>query len=278
MGRTTSVVFSPTYLGVTLDRTLSFRRHIEKTKAKVSTRNNLLHKLTSSKWGANPHTLRTTALALCYSTAEYAAPVWERSSHAHKLDVVLNQTCRIISGCLKPTISGHLHLLSGIAPPAIRRATASRIERSKQQMDPRHPMFGLEAPTSRLKSRKSFLTSTAPLEGSASQDRISRWKTGLSEREKELLIEPKEHLPPGSDLPWPTWKSLNRLRTLVGRCQTNMLRWGFSDGSDLCRCGAQHTMAHLLVCPDLQSPCDMRDLSSADTIAIECANYWKDII
>ena len=72
----------PKYLGVTLDRTLSYKEHIHNTKMKVATRNNLLRKLSNSKWGANASTIRTTALALCYSVAEYAAPVWARSSHA----------------------------------------------------------------------------------------------------------------------------------------------------------------------------------------------------
>ena len=44
---------------------------------KVVTRNYLLKILASSKWGTNATTIRTTALALCYSIAEYAAPVWE---------------------------------------------------------------------------------------------------------------------------------------------------------------------------------------------------------
>ena len=54
---------------------------------KVATPNNLLTKLATSKWGANPSTIRKkTALALSYSTAEYAAPVWARSAHAKNLD------------------------------------------------------------------------------------------------------------------------------------------------------------------------------------------------
>ena len=43
---------------------------------------------------ATPTPLRSYALALCYSAAEYACPVWERSTHAKKLDVTLNETCR----------------------------------------------------------------------------------------------------------------------------------------------------------------------------------------
>ena len=36
------------------------------TRMKVATRNNLLRKLSNSKWGAIASTIRTTALALCY--------------------------------------------------------------------------------------------------------------------------------------------------------------------------------------------------------------------
>ena len=103
----------PVYLGVTLDRTLSYKAHIEKTKKKVGTRNNIIRKLRTSKWGATPTTLRSSALALCYSAAEYACPVWERSTHAKKVDATLNETCRMITGCLKPT---NTNRMPGIAP------------------------------------------------------------------------------------------------------------------------------------------------------------------
>ena len=63
------------YLGVTLDRTLSYKKHIHNTKMKVATRSYLLKKLSNSKWGCNARTIRTTSLALSYSAAEYACPV-----------------------------------------------------------------------------------------------------------------------------------------------------------------------------------------------------------
>ena len=110
----------PKYLGVTLDRTLSNKQHIHNTKMKVATPNNLLRKLSSSKWGTNANTIRTTALTLSYSVAEYAAPVSARSAHAYKLDSELNSACRAITGCLKPTNVEELYLLSGIVPPSIR--------------------------------------------------------------------------------------------------------------------------------------------------------------
>ena len=72
-------IVHPKYLGVTVDRTLSYKQHIHNTNINVATRNNLLKKLTSSKWGTNASTIRTTMLTLCYSIEEYAAPVWTRS-------------------------------------------------------------------------------------------------------------------------------------------------------------------------------------------------------
>ena len=93
----------PVYLGVTLDRTLSYKQHIMKVKGKTAARNNILKKLSNTKWGTSPSTIKTTTLALSYSTAEYACPVWERSMHAEKIDPVLNEACRLITGCLKPT-------------------------------------------------------------------------------------------------------------------------------------------------------------------------------
>ena len=143
----------PVYLGVTLDRTLSYKAHIEKTKKKVGTRNNIIRKLRTSKWGATPTTLRSSALALCYSAAEYACPVWERSTHAKKLDATLNETCRMITGCLKPTNTNSLPVLAGIAPSDIRRAVASRTERTRQTTDQRHPLNGHLGVVPRLKSR-----------------------------------------------------------------------------------------------------------------------------
>ena len=55
---------NPVYLGVTLDRSLTYHEHLKKTAAKVSTRNNLLCKLAGTSWGASAQTLKTTALAL----------------------------------------------------------------------------------------------------------------------------------------------------------------------------------------------------------------------
>ena len=123
---------NPTYLGVALDRMLAYRVHITKTKGKVSSRNATIQKLTHFQWGADPSTIHTAALALSYLAAEYACPVWERSKHERNQDSTLNEYCWIITGCLEPTRTDHLHILAGIASPGIRRAVSSQSEQVRQ--------------------------------------------------------------------------------------------------------------------------------------------------
>jgi len=105
----------PTYLGVTLDRTLSYREHLTKTAGKLKNRNNLLMKLASS---TSANTLRSSALPLCYSAAEYCTPVWSCSAHTSQVDVQLNSTMQLISGTLSSTPLPWLPVLSNIEPPA----------------------------------------------------------------------------------------------------------------------------------------------------------------
>ncbi|KAI5747757.1 hypothetical protein M8J77_018197 [Diaphorina citri] len=95
--------FHPKYLGVFLDRSLTFKEHLSKTALKVQSRNNLIQKLTNTSWGAKASCLRTSALSLVYSTAEYASPVWLQSCHTHKIDVQINSAMRLITGTAQPT-------------------------------------------------------------------------------------------------------------------------------------------------------------------------------
>ena len=134
---------TPTYLGVKLDRQLTYRQHLELVCAKVSSRNNLLRRLAGTSWGTRTPTLRTTALALVYSAAEYAAPAWCRSSHTKKLDTTLNDTLRIITGCLRPTPTEMLPVLSGIAPATIRREHHTYKLVNKASLDNEHLLHNI---------------------------------------------------------------------------------------------------------------------------------------
>ena len=73
-GKLLTYSHKPVCLGVTQDRCLKYKHHIAKTKAKTGARNSILKKLANTNWGTDARTIRTTALALCFSSAEYASP------------------------------------------------------------------------------------------------------------------------------------------------------------------------------------------------------------
>ena len=206
----------------TMERVTSYMQMIYVSQMKVATRNNLLSKLSNSKWGANTSTIRTTALALCYSVAEYAALVCARSSHAQKLNPELNSACRSVTGCLKPTNVEDLYLLAGIAPLDIRRDVCARVERTKQETNEAHSLYGQNPAERKLKLRNCFLRSVKPADFPPKVIRCSAWLRRLQAIPHRATVNLVESLAKGFDRPWTTWRCLNRLRTGFTCSKTEM--------------------------------------------------------
>ena len=208
--------------------------------------------------------------------------MWESFTHAKKLDATLNETCRMITGCLKATNTKSLPILAGIASSDIRRAVASRTERTRQTTDERHPLDGHLGVVPRLKSRKSFIRCTEPINTTAKAAHMELWSERLEalDASVHLNISADEHLPAGAEKPWTTWKALNRLRTQVGRSRVNMQKSGYSNETDTCDCGIRQTMQHniIQICPPMNTPCSTQDLTTVNGNAIGCARHWEGTI
>ena len=115
-----------------------------------------------------PSILRTSALRLVYNAAEYASPVWCRNTHTKQVDVLLNDTLRIISGCLKQNRRELLPVLSGIQPAQQRREHSTFKLDLQAQLNTNHPLHALvrsaQFPgTQRLHSRHPFRRHAAAL-------------------------------------------------------------------------------------------------------------------
>ena len=102
----------PKYLGATLGRSLTYRRHLESLHKKLTSRVAPLRRL------AGATTLRTSTLTLVHLNAEYCAPVWCRSAHTRLIYPSINDALRIVTGCLRPTPAGNLPIFAGIQPAA----------------------------------------------------------------------------------------------------------------------------------------------------------------
>jgi len=120
-----------------LDRSLTYRRHLESLRKKLTSRVALLRRLAGSGWGAGAATLRRANLALVHSTAEYCAPVWCRSAHTRLIDPAINKVLRIVTGCLRPTPADNLPILADIQPTELRRNGAT-LSLARRAMKPGH--------------------------------------------------------------------------------------------------------------------------------------------
>ena len=100
-------------------------------------------------------TLRTSALALCYSVAKYCAPVWRNSAHTNLVDVQLNNTMRTITGAVRCKRTDWLPVLSNISPADIRRELATSRMFLRARGKPERPLLtDIDFhPRPRLKSR-----------------------------------------------------------------------------------------------------------------------------
>jgi len=115
---------NPTYLGIILDRSLTFKDYVLKLKSKVSSRIALIKRLTGLTWGCTYRVLRTSTTALVCAPAEYCSQAWWQSAYTRELDTQLNEAMRAISGCIRSTPIDFLPFLSGILPPTTRRKAA----------------------------------------------------------------------------------------------------------------------------------------------------------
>ena len=107
----------PKYLGITLDRTRTYKKHLDQLSQKVSARNYLLRRLSGQTWGASFNVLQTSAVSLVYAPAEYCAPTWSHSTHTKKIDIALNSVYNANRVRLPEVDS------SGLPPSCLRHCT-----------------------------------------------------------------------------------------------------------------------------------------------------------
>ena len=226
--------------------------------------------------GCCAKTLRIATLSLVYSAAKYCAPVWCRSAHTRLIDSVLNDALRMVTGCLRPTPTNHLFVLSSIQPAELRRMGATIALAYRGSLDPDHILHGLLSGSSdtrqaRLRSRRPFvpalrnlLDNLARLGIRASEWTNHKWKTEYCENASRLRAFVPEigARPFGMGLPRVAWVKLNRLRTGVGRFHSSMHKWGLAPLPN-CECGAsEQTADHVLTaCLTLRAPHGARGLT-----------------
>ena len=234
-----------------------------------------------SEWGAGAgaKTLRIATLSLVHSTSEYCAPVWCRSAQTRLIGSVLNDPLRIVTGCLRPTPTDHLPVLSGIQPAELRRMEVTLSLAHCGSLDPDHILYDLLSGSSdtrqvRLRSRRPFVPAAQNLLDNlgtlgirASEWINHKWNAEYCKNVSRLraFVPQTGARPVGMGLPRAAWVKLNRLRTGVARFHSSMHKCGLAPSPN-CECGAsEQTADHVLTaCPIHGAPHGARGLTVLD--------------
>lgn len=111
------------YLGLWLDRSLRWGRHINEVVIKSQKYLNILKVLAGNSWGIHPKHLRRIYIAIVRSRIDYSSFIYDNSANSHlfKLQKIQNQAMRIIGGFIKSTPIHAMESELCIPPLHIRR-------------------------------------------------------------------------------------------------------------------------------------------------------------
>jgi ribonuclease HI/endonuclease/exonuclease/phosphatase family metal-dependent hydrolase len=138
-----------TYLGVTFDKRLTWKQHIENAEATARRKLSIMRKLAGTQWGANEKILKTVYQGAVRPHLEYGSSAWMTATKTHHqtLDKVQNQALRIITGGLKSTPIEKMEHITGIQPLSKRRACKAMTQAAKFRTMENHPMNHRQAQT-----------------------------------------------------------------------------------------------------------------------------------
>lgn len=191
------------------------------------------------------------------------------TAHARKVETALNETCRIITGCIWSTKVQQLYLIASIPPPDIRCTVQSQFEKFKKENDTRHPLHGhLAARTNQwLESRKPFLGRTKAINTDIHYALLDYWQENWNESRAlaDVGIQPSLNTI-GRELSWAQWRIFNQLRVRKMPTRYDLKRWRYAENEECHRCGAPcDNFEHTMTCGGIN--CTNQNLRTLDEIA-----------
>ena len=188
---------SPTYLGVTLDRRLTWKSQLQKNQTRAKIRLALMKKLSGTQWGADQKVLKKLYIGRIRPVLEYgmAASSTAAKTNMEKLSRVQNQAMRMMTGAMRTTPISAMETVIGLQSLEDRRDIKVLTQAAKYKRLQEHPMCQrMNQPTKGRLKRSSFIHHSRMLE----------------RENPELLhhmpkaIPPVSTVPPWNRAPFPT--------------------------------------------------------------------------
>ncbi len=146
-GTTLNTTSLPKFLGVTIDRALSFGPHVTGVVSKASNRFRVLVSITTKRWGWRKDQLLKVFRALHLSVINYAGPAWQpwlAPTRLDQLERCQNRALHIITGQLKTTPLEALRIEAGVPSIATQAHQQVSVPYEKaHRHPPNHPRIAL---------------------------------------------------------------------------------------------------------------------------------------
>ena len=149
----------PIFLGVTFDRTLSFKYHVLSLRKKFHSRFRAFRSIVSASWGPSKESLCTQYKTFIRPILTYASPGWfpfSSPTHITSVERMHRSSCRVITGCLSSTPIPLLHI-EALLPPlrvTLTHQSLSFFERALR-LPPNFPTASLANSNPRTRLKKS---------------------------------------------------------------------------------------------------------------------------
>ena len=166
-GQTLHQEDTPTYLGVTLDRRLTWKNQLQKNQARAKIRLASMKKLSCTEWGADQNMLKMLYVGRIRPVLEYgmAASCTAAKSNTCKLSRVQHQAMRMMTGAMRSTPISAMETVTGLQPQEDRQEMKVLTQAAKFKRLQDHPMHErMNQPTKRRLKRSSFLQHSRILE------------------------------------------------------------------------------------------------------------------
>lgn len=158
---------TPTYLGITFDKRLTWKAQLQKNQTKAKIRMALMKKLAGTKWGANHSVLKKMYVGRIRPTLEYGMSATCTASKAQqkKRNTIQNQAMRIMTGAMCSTPVTSLENITGLQSLEERSDIKVLTQAAKFKRLDDHPMQNsMKQPTKNRLKRTSFVKHSKSLE------------------------------------------------------------------------------------------------------------------
>ena len=172
-GKTIPYNECPKFLGVHLDRSLAFQKHVEYTTKKVEQRCRVLACLASKEWGWRKKHLRQVYITTQRTVLDYAASAWQpwlSNTSMNKLETAQNAALRLVTGQYRSTPVEALRKEAGVESYKVHsKKILTTASEKADRLDNHHPKYLAKnppsPPTHRSKVRSSWRREVNMLEG-----------------------------------------------------------------------------------------------------------------